>query len=71
MTLFNLFRRKPDPITVPPGEIHVDRQLHAKPYRDVTVITYGGHLTARQKMDIEKILKGTATAHLKPNRRNN
>jgi hypothetical protein len=60
MTLFNLFRRKPEPITVPPGEIHVTRNWNDDPERDTTVLTIGGQVESAALEAIRLILKGKA-----------
>jgi len=40
MTLFNLFRRKHESITVSPGEIHVTRNWSDDPSTDTASIPY-------------------------------
>lgn len=59
MNLFNLFR-KPTPITVPPGEIHVTRNWNDDPERDTTVLTIGGQVESAALNAITLILKGKA-----------
>lgn len=61
MNLFNLFR-KPTPITVPPGEIHVARNWQDNPETDTTVLTIGGQVESAALNAIKAILKGEAHA---------
>ncbi len=62
MTLFNLFRRKPESITVSPGEIHVTRNWQDCPETDTTVLTIGGQVESAALEAIRLILKGKAHA---------
>ena len=61
MNLFNLFK-KPTPITVPPGEIHVVRNWQDNPETDTTVLTIGGQVESAALNAIKAILKGEAHA---------
>lgn len=67
MTIFNLFRRKPDlkpiPVVVPPpGEIHITRNWQDCPETDTTVLTIGGQVESAALNAIKAILKGEAHA---------
>jgi hypothetical protein len=62
MNLFNLFKRKREPITVPPGEIHVTRNWEDNPETDTTVLTIGGQVESAALNAIKAILKGEAHA---------
>ena len=72
MTLFNLFRRKPEPkpipvVVLPPGEIHVERNWQDCPETDTTVLTIGGQVESAALEAIRLILKGKA--HARRNKR--
>ena len=65
MTLFNLFRRKPEPkpipvVVPPPGEIHIERNWQDCPETDTTVLTIGGQVESAALNAIKLILKGEA-----------
>ena len=67
MTLFNLFRKKPEPKDVhilvpPPGEIHIERNWQDCPETDTTTITIGGQVESAALNAIKAILKGEAHA---------
>ncbi len=66
MTLFNLFRRKPEPKpAVSPGELHIERKYDpVNPKRDTTVITYGGKLSSRKLVQVRALLS-SKTAHIR------
>ncbi len=68
MTLFNLFRRKPEPKpAVSSGEIHVTRNWQDCPETDTTVLTIGGQVESAALEAIRLILKGKA--HARRNKR--
>ena len=60
--LKRFFKDDPEPVFVPPGEIHVTRNWQDDPLTDTTVITIGGQVESAALNAIKAILKGEAHA---------
>ena len=49
------------------GDVLITRQLHpTDPKKDRTIIIVSGNLDARKAADIQRLVKGTHTAHRRP-----